>query len=309
MPRSLLRAHAAHWWAQGREVYADQANSLCGAYVKSRVLPAISEWREAPGLPLAGGVEVHLLTCAGDWLCAAWTLASFVHFTQHRWHLVVHDDGTLPAQARSTLRQLFPALEIIARAEANAAMSLQLAQFPRCAAYRAAHPLALKLLDCALLSQTDRLILLDSDILFFQRPTEVMQWVREEREGCFFNPDFQNAYCLSPEEAQSRLGTPLWPRVNTGLSLFVREAVDLAFCERCLGDEALLDPESIAWREQTLLALCASRWGQGGLLSERYEVTFNPRMAEDAVTRHYVGAMRRWFLSEGVRRLRPILLP
>ena len=117
-------------------------------------------------------------------------------------------------------------------------MELRLAGHPRCLEYRRSHALALKLFDCTALATTPRLILLDSDILFFQRPEEVLDWVQRGLSECYFNPDFQDAYCLTREEARDRLQVELWPRVNTGLSLLARAAVDVDFCEACLADRS-----------------------------------------------------------------------
>ena len=48
-------------------------------------------------------------------------LASWFHFTEHAWPVVVHDDGTLPAEA-SRDSQTLPPLRIISRREADAAL-------------------------------------------------------------------------------------------------------------------------------------------------------------------------------------------
>jgi hypothetical protein len=60
--------------------------------------------------------------------------------------------------------------------------------------------------------------------------------------------------------------------------------------------------------EQTLFALCASRFGKGGLLPKHYEVSLKRRAHPDAIARHYVGAVRDRFFGEGLKRLREELL-
>jgi nucleoside diphosphate kinase len=45
------------------------------------------------------------------------------------------------------------------------------------------------------------------------------------------------------------------------------------------------------------------------LLPKRYEVSLGKRAAEDAVSRHYVGAVRDRFYGEGLKLLREQLLP
>jgi hypothetical protein len=61
------------------------------------------------------------------------------------------------------------------------------------------------------------------------------------------------------------------------------------------------------WRiEQTLYALCASRFGVE-LLPDDYRVFLDGTL-EDRPFRHYVGAVRDRMYTEGVRRLAPQLL-
>ena len=61
------------------------------------------------------------------------------------------------------------------------------------------------------------------------------------------------------------------------------------------------------WRiEQTLYALCASRFGVE-LLPDDYRVFLDGNLG-DRPFRHYVGAVRDRMYTEGMRRLAPLLL-
>jgi hypothetical protein len=293
--------------ASWQRIVADQILPWRAACVRRWILPQIVHWKEPADFPLESSVEVHLLTSARDWMCAAWALASFVHATGRRWNMAIHDDGTLGDEARRMLRALFSSARIKDRKEADAEMETRLAGHPRCLEYRRSHPLALKLFDCTMLAGAERLVLLDSDLVFFRRPDEVLEWVKTGKPDCMFNPDFQDAYCLSRESARERLQVDLHPRINTGLSLLPRGVVDIDFCEQSMADASLSTKDSIAWREQTLLALCASRYGTTRLLSERYEVHFEPWMSEDAITRHYVGDIRPLYYAEAIWKLRGLV--
>ena len=99
----------------------------------------------------------------------------------------------------------------------------------------------------------------------------------------------------------------LWRRVDTGICLLWKAAIDFDFVDRALAQTSILkgQPERIAG---TLLALCASQHNVGGLLPKTYEVSLAGRAAADAVARHYSGAMHERFYGEGLKRLRaPIL--
>ena len=58
-----------------------------------------------------------------------------------------------------------------------------------------------------------------------------------------------------------------------------------------------------------MFAVCASRFGKGGVLPGEYEVSLGLHAGEKAVARHYVGAVRDRFYAEGLARLRRVLMP
>jgi hypothetical protein len=244
-------------------------------------------------------IPIHLLTGAEDWRLAAWMLASFFHFTGDAWPIVVHDDGTLTDEARDTLPAMFPRVRFISRGESDIAMAKALVSFPHCADYRSSHPLALKVFDIPHFAESERFMVFDSDLLFFKKPAEILAWVRAENDECWFNEDAAESALITEKEAREELGVALWPRVNSGLCLMHKPAIDLAFCEQALSRTTILRGK--VWRiEQTLLALCASRHGKGGLLPKTYEVSLGKSASPNVIARHYVGAVRDQFYGEGL---------
>lgn len=234
-------------------------------------------------------------------------LASWSSFTGQNWRVVIHDDGTLPDDARAWFRVRFPQGGIIERVEADSTMSGALNGFPKCLEYRARHPLSLKIFDMPHFAEGSRFMVFDSDILFFSRPDEILRWVSDGEGGCWFNADVKDGTLITKQEAEEKLGVSLWARVNSGLCLLPREALSLELCEACLRETAVTSGH--VWRiEQTLFAVCASKYGRGGLLPATYEVSLSRNAAPDAVARHYVGAVRNRFYAEGLARLSPILL-
>ena len=259
-------------------------------------------WGEAPAT-----VPVHVLTSANDWLGAAWMLASFFHYSELAWPVVIHDDGTLPAEAGETLTRLFENVRIIPRAVADAEMSVLMMAYPFCAPFRQTHPLALKTFDMAHFADGDRFIVLDSDVLFFKKPREIIEWATGDLAECWFNQDTVENSLISAADARDDLGVKLWPRVNTGVCLLWKSAIDLDFCDSALAQTSITNgaPHRI---ERTLLALCASKHNRGGSLPDRYEVSPARAIADEAVSRHYTGDARELFFSEGLKRLHEPLI-
>jgi hypothetical protein len=291
------------WWLLKR----DAKRGWSASYNDYKVRPQIQKWswpfwNDAP-MP----VPIHVLTGEKDWQLCAWMLASFFHHTEQTWNVVIHDDGTLTDAIRRELAALFKNARIIPRAQADATLDAVLKPLPFAYEYRGMHPLALKIFDMPYYCEADRFIMLDSDVLFFNHPREIMDWAGGGAKECWFNEDISEGSLLPEKEALEDLGVILWPRVNSGLGLITKEAINFEFCDRVLGETSIL--KGHLWRvEQTLFAICASRYGKGGMLPKTYEVSLNKYAAEDCIARHYVGAVRDRFYGEGMKRLRPVLL-
>ncbi|MEA3208414.1 MAG: hypothetical protein QOE70_1471 [Chthoniobacter sp.] len=287
------------WWLLRR----DFRRGWKASYHAYRTLPHIVDWSGVPATGPLGAVPVHVLTGANDWRLAAWMLASWFHFTEQAWTVVIHDDGTLPDTGSATLTRLFPNLRVVTRAEADVRMEKALRPFPFCHEYRQMHPLALKIFDFPHFAEGARYLVFDSDLLFFNHPREILDWVQAGHDECWFNEDVADAALITATEARDDFGIRLWQRVNSGLGLIAKAALDHDFMDSALAQTSIL--RGTIWRiEQTLYALCASRHGKGGLLPRRYEVSLGKEAAEDAVSRHYVGAVRDRFFGEGLARLR-----
>ena len=291
-------------------------NSLCrdikrgpaAAYHDHRTLPLIESWRWPYWGERTHTIPVHVFTGEADWRMAAWMLASWFCATDLGWSVVIHDDGTLSTQSGEKLRRICgDKLRIILRAEADSAINPQLRAFPFCEEYRTSHADSLKIFDIAHFTCGDRCLVLDSDVLFFQKPREILAWADAENEECWFCEDAVESAIITAAEARDELGVKLWRRVDTGISLLWKTAIDFDFVDRALAQTSILrgEPDRVA---STLLSLCASQHNVGGLLPKTYEVSIERRAAADAVARHYSGTTRERFFGEGLKRLRePIL--
>jgi hypothetical protein len=263
----------------------------------------ILDWRNPYADEPAQGIPVHVLTGRDDWLLACWMLASWFHTTQRNWRVIIHDDGHLPPEARPAFEKIAPGVQGVSAGEADRAVLDALAGHPACRDYRLAHPLARKIFDIPTLTSAERFIILDSDVLFFRKPEAILQWCERSTDECWFNEDVKESLPISYKEAREKLGIDIWPRVNSGLCLMDRAAINLDLCERALLETSLL--KGHIWLvEQSLFAICASARGRGGLLPPEYEVSLAAKARPDAVARHYVGAVRQRFYGDGIGRVK-----
>jgi hypothetical protein len=286
----------------GRLAYSIRTNyghGLPTAYYRDVVRPRILQTPPTKGID-STPCEIHVLTCSTDWLNLIWALKSFYHFSKRRYGLCIHDDGTLKEEARFHFRRHFPESRLISRAEADAVVFPSLVAYPLCAELRRRNTLCLKLFDFRHYLRSERMLLLDSDILFFSEPRELL--LRIEDPGYWkntVNEDLASAYTVDAETVKRTLGFDLQPRFNSGLGLIHNASLNLDWIERFMGLPGIVGH---FWRiEQTLFALCSSMYGVE-LLPEEYRVRVRGHSA-GLPCRHYIGQIRHLMYREGLSRL------
>ncbi len=244
--------------------------------------------------------EIHVLTSQGDWLNLIWVLKSLVHHSDRNYRLAIHEDGSLSDEALGALRQHFPQARLITRREADRRMNSVLADYPRSRQFRDGNPLALKVFDFAAFLEADRMFLLDSDILFFSRPDELIQRI-EDREYTLntLNRDWNHGYTVDADAISQELGFELQPLVNSGLGLIHRASFDLDLIEHWLGLPGVMGhPHRI---EQTIIAMLSCRHGFE-FLPQEYDVQIRDGLPT-LPCRHYTGPIRHLMYQRGIRHL------
>ena len=289
-------------------IQRDWQRGLAAAWHDRVVSRRILEWKNPHTAPPPDDLPVHVLSGKDDWLLACWMLASWFHTTARNWPVIIHDDGHIPPEAAAAFARIAPGHRRISAQEADRAVLDALAAHPACRDYRQAHPLARKIFDVPALTPGERFIILDSDVLFFRKPEFILRWCAEAGDECWFNQDVKEAFPIPLSEVRDALGIDVWPRVNSGLCLLNRSAINLDLCERALRETTLLAGH-IWLVEQSLFAICASARNRGGLLPPEYEVSLEKKARPDAVARHYVGAVRQRFYGDGIARVKRALIP
>jgi len=241
--------------------------------------------------------EIHVLTSQSDWLNLLWALHSFYHASQRHYALCIHDDGTLTSAAAEQLQAAFPNARLISRRESDRRLGDLLAPYPRCSEFRATNRLALKIFDFVAFLRADRMMLLDSDILFFKCPEALLAAIENGSSQNMLNRDWGNGYSIDVTQASFDFHVPL--RINSGLGLIHRESIRYDWIEDFLAIPGILSHHHRI--EQTLFALCSSRFGVDMLPAE-YDVHLGPTKA-GVPCRHYTGPIRHLMYSEGIRRL------
>lgn len=266
-----------------------------------RLEPAVTD-AQSP----AAVCELHMMTYDRDWSMALWAARSFYHFAGVRWPIVFHIGGAISQKGLWALRRHFPQAVIWTMAEADARVEPRLEQMglTHLIGARRACVLMRKMIDFGFLAQSPNIAGLDTDILFFRRPDEVIDAGQGPAGAPLFIRDCVSTYSLSPQEARERFGIELVERLNTGLSVWSPSILDLQQANRCFADGMLLRARWLA--EQTAQALLASAHGVR-FLPDTYVTSvargLRSPLGEDLVAKHYPNAPRPLYFTEGLRVL------
>jgi hypothetical protein len=245
---------------------------------------------------------IHMLTCHKDLDMALWCLKSFMYFSECCPEITIHDDGSLTQDDVELLREQLPGCEVIPREEADRRVGDALRKYPLCRKMRPAPGFhcALKVFDPWVYSSHDAIVVMDSDILFFRRPEQLLEYAEQGR-ACF-SSDYQNAYSVEIGEMKSRLGIEVFERINAGLFVLCRKDHDLDVLEGYFEAYPETDGHQI-WLEQTLHALLLSRAG-AQRLDPAYQIS-GQAIGAATVSHHFVtDGSRELFAARGLEVLR-----
>jgi len=253
--------------------------------------------------PVTDGCElcIHLMCYLGDYLAAIWALKSFYHQSGKTYPLAIHIQGTSTGRMENQLRQHFPNARLIFQDEADRVVEgyLRRRKLHRLLAMRRAIPTMQKLTDFLTMTTARRIVILDSDVLFFNNPAELAELTGGQGQEFRVQRDFMDAYTIALERGKSDFGINLQPAVNVGIVRLTPDAIDL---EKC--DEYLAHPEFAQLEghtEQTLWALEASRRDLVSYLPDSYYISLGgPADCARLKARHYAGLSRGMFTHEGI---------
>ncbi|MEO1180564.1 MAG: hypothetical protein AAFX51_06850 [Cyanobacteria bacterium J06636_28] len=274
-------------------------HGLTVAHYRDTVRPRILKTRPIDNT-VGTDCEIHVLTSAKDWLNLMWALKSFYWASNRHYALCIHDDGTLTSKHRDIFQHHFPKARVIERKIADDFVLAGLSNHPRCLEFRKNNHLAPKVFDFAAYLNSDRMLLLDSDILFFEEPTALLNRIENPQYQLnTVNGDTASAFTVDPALVKKQCGFEMVERFNSGLGLIHKASINLDWIE-----EFLNLPNIIChfWRiEQTLYALFSSKFG-AELLPSIYDVHLEGDI-NGAPSRHYVGTIRHLMYGEGIRYL------
>lgn len=250
------------------------------------------------------GYSIHILCSHEDLDMLLWSVASWYRVVENSGQVYIHEDGSFNSQDRDLVSELLPQAKFIDYDWATSeAKENWLKDFPNAGKYRLdkRYIFAIKLMDTRFISNAPSRLLLDTDILWYEEPRELLDKLKAGTNPFFMlgkaNLSFQFADGSYLEEKLSAF--------NAGIIGYNAEHYPIGdleeFCKK-MGPQSnpyFIEQSGHAWilsRHAEILPLDPSRYIIKGPINEQ------------TVVRHYTGPRRELYWIEGIKRLKDKIL-
>jgi len=259
-------------------------------------LPVLDALPEPP-------LEVHLLTGHRFWYQTAFCLWTLSRNANRRVSPNICDDGSLLPMEREALVRLFPSARFVSCRETLVRLDRHLpaSRFPVLRERWQHYPNIRKLIDIHAGSTGWKLVL-DSDLLFFRRPTFLIDWLDRPRKP-LHAVDCETSYGYSLGLLAELAGSAPAERLNVGLCGLQSDGIDWDRLESWC--HTLIDRAGTHYYlEQALVALLLA--GKDCAIAPAADYITLPQPPEaltcGAVMHHYVADSKKWYFRNNWRR-------
>lgn len=257
--------------------------------VKSFTLPPVQSFKD--GLPL------YFLTGKNYLHQTLFCIASLYKYSGQRFKYHIVDDGTLDT---GIVQEKLPGsvLVSVTEIETNLKTMLPRSDYPAIHKKRSAYAHLKKLTDIHTLQGDDHKMVLDSDMLFWAEPKELIAWLKKP-SGNLFMTDSTQSYGYSTALMEQLCGAALPVQLNVGVAGIRSSSINWFQIEKWIS--ALEEKEGASYYlEQALTAMIAAKT-EFSLLSPKKYIVY-PSVEQTAgasgILHHYVDySKKQYFLD------------
>lgn len=248
-------------------------------------------------------LAIWFLTGKKFWYQTLFCIKSLLESSQQDFLIHICDDGSLDAQQIDKIQSQVPFIQIHTKAEIEARLeqAIPRATFPYLWHKRALYPHIKKLTDIHAGSTGWKLVL-DSDMLFFQRPDLMIQWLQNPDRPCHIF-DTQNAYGYSFALMEELAQAPISEKLNVGMIGLQSESIDWPQLENWAHTLETREGTSY-YLEQALSAMLVARQ-PAALTGPATEYIVMPSKEQvggkQGTLHHYVDLSKEWYFKTAWR--------
>lgn len=281
--------------------WGPRAYFLCNSW--AREMEASISKLAPHDFPIAEAIECWFLTGQRFWYQTAYCAWSLEGHTKRTVSLNMIDDGTLHQSQVKELRRLFPNGVTVEKADVLDRLNVHLPEerFPYLRKKWHDYINIRKLIDVHLGSSGEKLVL-DSDMLFFSRPKELIAWVDNPQGVCLMT-DCIESYGYSRTLMESLCGESIPSLLNVGVTGLPSDWIDWEMLESWT--KSLIESEGNSYYlEQALIAMLAAKCKHLTVLPAEKYITFPTKsqvIDRVGILQHYVADSKPWYFREAWR--------
>lgn len=242
-------------------------------------------------------LSIHILTGRKEMTMAVWSLASWYAVAEIVGELYIHSDGTLTDADKATFARLFPHATIVDTKDFLRDYGDQLNDWPVIKKFRETYSTLKfqqkKLVDMYMVSDKECHLLIDTDLVWFSRPDELEDAIKEHCRYSYMSSDGDGPYAYVTFKNGERLSDEL-AKYNSGILLYNKNHFDW--------DKFTEYLESIDYLNTKFTDQACFAYSLGShlrMLSRDKYVIKRP-VPRNVVVRHYTGPSRAKFYCYGI---------
>lgn len=215
-------------------------------------------------VPYSGKIGVSSLVCHSHIDMFIYSLNSFYFYIKEPLPCTVIDDGSLTKNDFELLKKYFPGINIIPRQDADRKIETILKNHAAILNFRkkeTIHKFHLKVTDPILLPPYEKIIYIDSDVLFVGNPKRINRWIKSSEETYLYEPEYRtpdwgigDGWNFAGNAIKHALNISFDERFNSGFMCLHKKTYPLDFLNKIVSYMQLVEMDKTWLAEQYTLA-------------------------------------------------------
>lgn len=263
----------------------------------SQLLPPIPSFSK--------GLAVYFLTGKKYLYQTLFCAYSLVKSSTEKFQFILVDDGSFDELYIDQIKKQMPGVSIITAAsiQSNLNQHLPENEYPYLHHKRKIYPHIKKLTDIHTIDPNTAKLVLDSDMLFWNEPSELINWLKAP-QGCIYMLDCEESYGYDTSLMKSLCGFEIPKLVNVGAFGYNSSIINWRSIERW--SKTLEEKQGASYfLEQALSAMLVAN--EKSIILNKEEYIVNPITNLDNSTgiklHHYVDLSKKYYFNIAWRRI------
>ncbi|MEZ2334119.1 hypothetical protein [Mucilaginibacter sp. RCC_168] len=251
----------------------------------------------------AHGLPVYFLTGKNYLYQTLFCIRSLVKFRNQEFQFILVDDGSFDSTLVAQIQKQLPGCTIVMQDEVDKNLQQRLPQrhYPHLHQKRKVYPHLKKLTDIHTLPGADWKLVLDSDMLFWDTPHEIIQWLKKPDRPIHM-VDCAESYGYSKQLMKQLSGHAIPPLLNVGAIGLNSTAINWSALDNWVYELEEKEGSSY-YLEQALTAMLIGEQQSTILDQDKYKV--NPSLGDTKppVLHHYVDLSKKYYYTQAWKKV------